>query len=156
MWQFSTMSCKINNYNGWWKSKILKIKISPWCHASNFDGLTKKTSLWYYHCSCKLVAIESHNSCSYIIVIELHMYTISHIVNCICWNSCNLSNNMHAHRNTLSCNELQMVIAIQKPSCKVTCKLPHFFIMKELSSSTPTFKVVNFKLFQIFMLRFGD
>ncbi len=57
------------------------------------------------------------------------MYMISHTVTCICCNSCNFSNNIHAHRNTLRCNELQMVITSQKPNCKANCKLAHFFIL---------------------------
>jgi hypothetical protein len=42
--------------------------------------------------------MELHNSCSYIIAIELHklhMYTIPHMVNCVCYNSFNLTNNTH-------------------------------------------------------------
>ncbi len=57
-----------------------------------------------------VVALELHNGCSYIIVIELqklHVYTISHIMNYIHCNSCKLFDNTHAHRNTLNCNELQ-------------------------------------------------
>ncbi len=57
------------------------------------------------------------------------MYTISHMVNCIHCNSCNLFDNTQSYRNTLSCNELQMVIATQNPSCKVSCKSPYFFIV---------------------------
>jgi hypothetical protein len=51
----------------------------------------KLTSTWCYHCSCKLIALELHNSCSYIVVTklhELHMYIVSHMVNYICYNSC--------------------------------------------------------------------
>ncbi len=62
-----------------------------------------------------------HISCSYIVVIEsheLHVYTISHTVSCILCNSCDLSNSTHTYKNTLSCNELQMVIATQNPNCK--------------------------------------
>jgi hypothetical protein len=84
---------------------------------------------WCYHGSCKLVTIKLHNSYSYIIVIELHklhMYTVSHMASCIHYNSCNLSDNTHIHKNMLSCNELQMVIATQKPSCKASCKSFHF------------------------------
>ncbi len=29
----------------------------------------------------------------------------------------------------LNCNELQMVIATQKPNCKASCKSPHFLTM---------------------------
>jgi hypothetical protein len=79
-----------------------------------------------------LVALELHNNYSYIVVIELHelhMYIFSHMVSCILCNSFDLSNNIHAHRNVLNCNEMQMVIATQKPSCKFSCKLPHFFIV---------------------------
>jgi hypothetical protein len=75
------------------------------------DESMKTTLTWYYYGSCKLVALELHNSCSHIIVSKLHklhMYTISHMVNCIHCNSCNLSDNTQSYRNTLSCNELQM------------------------------------------------
>jgi ribulose kinase len=64
---------------------------------------------WHYHGSCKLIALKLHNNYSYIVVIELHklhMYMVSHMVGCIRRSSCNLSNNTHAHKNTLSCNEL--------------------------------------------------
>jgi len=84
---------------------------------------------WCYHHSCKLVALELHNSCFYIVVIKLHMYAISHTMRCIYCNSYNFSDSTHVHRNTLSCNELQMVIATQKPSCKTSWKSPQFFIM---------------------------
>ncbi len=63
----------------------------------------------------------------YIIVIELHMYTISHVVNYIPCNSCNLFDSTHAHRNTLSCNMLQMIIATQKPSCNASLQITPFF-----------------------------
>jgi hypothetical protein len=36
------------------------------------------------------------------------MYIVSHVVSSIHCNSCNLSNNIHTHRNILSCNELQI------------------------------------------------
>ncbi len=65
------------------------------------------------------------------------MYTISHIVSYIHCNSCNLSNNTHPHRNTLCYNELQMVIVTQKPSCKASCKSPHFLIVLFLLSVIP-------------------
>jgi hypothetical protein len=71
----------------------------------------------------------------YIIVIELHMYTISHVINYIPCNSCNLFDSTHAHRNLLSCNMLQMIIATQKSSYKASCKLPHFFIVYLLKMS---------------------
>ncbi len=96
-----------------------------------------------------------HNSYSYIFVIELHelhMYTISHIVGYIHYNSCNLFDSTHTCKNTLNCNELQMVVAMSckwslqwiangrcnelqmvlatlKPNCKAICKSPHFFIV---------------------------
>jgi hypothetical protein len=57
------------------------------------------------------------------------MYKVSHMVSCIHYNSCNLFNSTHAHTNTLNCNELQMVIATQKPNYNASCKSPHFFIM---------------------------
>jgi hypothetical protein len=61
----------------------------------DFDGWQNVILTWYYHCSCKLVALELHNSCSYIVVIklhELHMYTVSHIMNWICCNLYDLFN----------------------------------------------------------------
>jgi len=78
------------------------------------------------------VANKLHCNCLYIIVIELHelhMYKVLHTMNYIRCNSCDLFDNIHTCRNTLSWDELQMVIAIQKPNCKTRCKSPHFFIM---------------------------
>jgi hypothetical protein len=101
----------------------------------------KVMSTWCYHGSCKLITLELHNSCFYIVVNELHnscfyiivnelhklhMYIVSHIVNCIYCNLCDLFDNTHTHKNMLSCNELQMVIATQKPSCKTSYISPHF------------------------------
>jgi hypothetical protein len=40
-----------------------------------------------------------------------------------------LFSNTHICKNVLSCNELQMVIAIQKPSYKISYKLPYILIM---------------------------
>jgi len=57
---------------------------------------------------------------------ELHMYMVSHMVNYIHYNSYDLSNSTHTHKNTLSYNELQMVITIQKTNCKVSYKSLHF------------------------------
>jgi hypothetical protein len=111
---------KMNNHNGWWKLIFQKKTISP----KNSHNVTcqilmdwwKLTSTWCYHCSCKLVALELHNSCSYIVVTKLHMYTISHIVNHICYNSCDLSNSSHTYRNMLSCKwSLQLKNPIPKP-----------------------------------------
>jgi hypothetical protein len=95
------------------------------------------TSTWHYYGSCKLVALELHNSCSYIVVFklhELHMYIVSHTMNCIHCSSCNLFNSTHTCRKYVELqwivNELQMVIATQKPSCKVSCKSLHFLIVQ--------------------------
>ncbi len=44
-------------------------------------------------------------------------------------NSCNLFDSTHTCKNTLNCNDLQMVIATLKPSYKADYKLPHFFIV---------------------------
>jgi hypothetical protein len=88
----------------------------------------KVTLTWHYHGGCKLVALDLHCSYSYITVIDLHMYTISCIVNYIHSNSCDLSNNIHTHKNMLSCNELQMVIPTLKPNCEASCKSPHLLI----------------------------
>jgi len=93
----------------------------------------KVRSTWCYHCSCKLITLKIYNSCSYIIVIKLHMYVISHMLSCIHYNSCNLSNNIHTHRNTFSYNELQVVIVTEKPSCKS----PHFVIVPFLLGVIP-------------------
>jgi hypothetical protein len=79
-----------------------------------------------------LVALKLHNNYSYIVVIELHdlhMYTFSQMVSCILCNSFHLSNNIHICRNVLNCDEMQMIIATQKPNCKVSCKSPHFLIV---------------------------
>jgi len=84
-------------------------------------------STWSQHGSYKLIALELHISCSYIVITEsheLHMYTVSHMVSCILCNSCDLSDSIHTYKNTLSCNELQMVIATQNPNCKASCKSP--------------------------------
>jgi hypothetical protein len=46
---------------------------------------------WHYNGNCKLVILELHNSCFYIVAIELHelhMYTITHMASCIHCNSC--------------------------------------------------------------------
>jgi hypothetical protein len=79
-----------------------------------------------------LVVLKLHNNYSYTVVIELHdlhMFIFSHMVSCILCNSFDLSNNIHIRRNALNCDEIQMVIATQKPSCKITCKSPHFLIV---------------------------
>jgi hypothetical protein len=121
-----------------YKMNIVKINISK---NNNFHSKIpivpcqilmdhqKILSTWCYHCSCKLVALELHNICSWIIIIELHavhMYITSHMVGCICCNSCNLSNNFHAHRNMLNCNELQMVIAFQNMNSRPIINHPIF------------------------------
>lgn len=67
------------------------------------------------------------HSCNW--VAQVAYVYISHMVSCIRCNSCNLCNSTHAHRNALSCNEFQMIIVTEKPSCKANCKLPHFFIV---------------------------
>jgi hypothetical protein len=103
--------------------------------CQNLINQWKVTSTWRHHNSCKLVALKLHSSCSYIIVVELHklhMYMVSYMVSCIPCNSCNLPNSTHAHRNMLSCNELQMVIITQKPNCKAGFKSPHFIILCKL------------------------
>jgi hypothetical protein len=64
---------------------------------------------WHYNSSCKLVALELPNNCSCTITIELHKlhtYKIPHIMSCIHYNSINSSNNIHAIKNMLSCNEV--------------------------------------------------
>jgi hypothetical protein len=92
---------------------------------------------WHYYGICKLVALELHNNCSYIVVTklhDLHMYIVSHTMSCICCSSCNLFNNTHTHKKYVELqwivNELQIVIATQKPSCKVSCKSFHFLIVQ--------------------------
>jgi hypothetical protein len=114
----------------------------------------KVRSTWCYHCNYKLVALKLYCSCSYIIVIKLHMYTISHIVSYIHCNSYNLSNNTHPYRNTLSYNELQMVIVTKKPSCKASCKSTHFLIVPFLLSaiSPPIFGPPPYKVNIMFKL----
>ncbi len=62
------------------------------------DGWMKKTLAKHYNNSCKLLALELHNSCSYVIVFklhELHTYMVSYTVNCVCCNSCNFLGNTH-------------------------------------------------------------
>jgi hypothetical protein len=57
------------------------------------------------------MALKLLNNRYFIIVVkfhELHMYMVSHTMSCIHCNSCNLFNNIHACKNTLGCNELQM------------------------------------------------
>jgi hypothetical protein len=69
----------------------------------------KVTLAWYYHGSYKLITLMLYSSCSYIVVIKLHklhMYMVSHKVGYIHCKSCNLSNNIHACKNTLNYNEL--------------------------------------------------
>ncbi len=100
--------------------------------CQNFINQWKVMSTWRHHNSCKLVALKLHSSSSYIIVVELHklhMYMVSYMVSCIPCNSCNLSNSTHTHKNMLTCNELQMIIATQKPNCKASFKSPHFPIL---------------------------
>jgi hypothetical protein len=98
----------MNNHNGWWKlifqKKIHFHQKIPKMSCVKFWW--KVTSTWCYHCSCKLVALKLHNSCSYIVVIkllELHIYIVSYIVSYICYNACDLSNSTHTRRNMLSC-----------------------------------------------------
>jgi hypothetical protein len=76
---------------------------------------------------------------------ELHMYMVSHMVNYIHYNSYDLSNSIHSHKNTLSYNELQMVIAIQKTDCKASYKSVHFFIVFIIPLSQ------NFKIWKFCM-----
>jgi hypothetical protein len=93
------------------------------------DGWMKSTSTWHYNNSCKLVALELHNSCSCIVAIELHelhTYIVQHIMNYIHYNSCNLSNNIHTIEISWIAMKLQMVITTQKPNCKVSYKSPYF------------------------------
>ncbi len=112
--------CKMSNHNGWW-SLIFKIKyiFHLKTHSAMFQNLIdewKIKSTQHYHWNSKLVALELHNNFSYIIVTELHklhMYMVSHAKNCIYCNSFDLLNNTHVHRNTLNCNELQIIIVIQ-------------------------------------------
>jgi hypothetical protein len=70
----------------------------------------------HYYWNSKLVALDLHNNFSYIIVIELHelhMYMVSHAKSCIYCNSSDILDSTHARRNTLSCNELQIINVIQ-------------------------------------------
>ncbi len=73
----------------------------------DFNGSIKIMSTWCYHGSCKLIALKLHNSCSYIVLsklFKLHMYMVSHIMSYMRCNSCDLSNNIHTHRNRLNYN----------------------------------------------------
>ncbi len=105
---------KMNNHNGWWRSIFQNQNNS---HPENPHNITRQIlmdwlkvmSTWYYHGSWKLVALELYNNCFYMVVIklnELHMYTVSHMMNYIHYNSYDLSNNTHTHKNTLSCKWL--------------------------------------------------
>jgi hypothetical protein len=126
----------MNNHNEWWGS-IFPKNISPKNPQSATCQILmdwwKMTSTWHYYGNCKLVALELHNSCSYIVVIklhELHMYIVSHTMSCIRYSLCILSNSIHTGRKYVELqwivNELLMVIATQKPSCKVNCKITSF------------------------------
>jgi len=60
--------------------------------------MDEKKSAKHYNSSCKLVALELHNSCSYIVVTklhELHTYIIPYTMNCVFCNSCNSFDNTH-------------------------------------------------------------
>jgi hypothetical protein len=79
--------------------------------------------------SHKLVALELHNSWSYIVAIELHelhTYAISHIVSCVYCNSCNSFNSTYVVETRWVTMKLQMVIVTQKPNCKTNCESPYF------------------------------
>jgi hypothetical protein len=79
----------------------------------------------WLHSGCILVALELHNSCFYTIAIglyELHTYMVPHMVNWICCNSCNSSNNIHFIEICGFVMKLQVVIATQKHNCKASCK----------------------------------
>jgi len=81
-------------------------------NSSLMDGW-KAMSTWCYNHSCKLVALGLHNSCSYTITTKLHKlhtYMVPHMLNWICWNSCNSSNNTHSIEICWFVMKLQVVI----------------------------------------------
>jgi hypothetical protein len=89
----------------------------------------KKKLAKHYNNSCKLVALELHNSYSYIVVTKLHkLHTniVPYIVSCVFCNSCNSFDNTHDVEICWVLMKLQMVIAIQKLSCKASYKSPFF------------------------------
>jgi hypothetical protein len=62
------------------------------------DGWMEKKLAKHYNNSCKLVALELHNSYSYIVVTKLHkLHTniVPYIVSCVFCNSCNSFDNTH-------------------------------------------------------------
>ncbi len=82
----------------------------------------KSMSTWCYNHSCKLVALELHNNCSYIIATELHelhTYMVPHTMYWICCNSCNSSNNTHSIEICWFVMKLQVVIATQKHNARL-------------------------------------
>jgi hypothetical protein len=130
----------MNNHKEWGKINISKRKcFSPKnLHSAMCQILMdqwKVTLTWHYHSSCKLVALELHNSRFYIVVIELnklHMYMVSYTMGYIHCNSCNLFNSIRTYKILWVANELQMVITTKKPSCKVTWKSFFFIVIIEL------------------------
>jgi hypothetical protein len=136
MWQLLIMSCftiedhykRIVIMDG--GDQYFQKQISPKNpHNVTFQILMdqwKMTSCWCYYGNYKLIALELHNNHSYIIVIELHelhMYTISHMVRCICHNSCNLFGNIHTCKNTLSC---KWSLQFKKTIAKLVTNTPFF------------------------------
>ncbi len=104
-------------------------------------------STWCDHYSCKLIALKLHINCSYVFINWVAWVVYVYNFTYDATNSCDLFDNIHVHRNMLNCNELQMLIAAQKPNCTVSCKSPHFFIC--LCFSIPHFSIIfNFQHFQ--------
>jgi hypothetical protein len=115
---------------------MVKINISKTNSPKNPHSVTNlilmnqwKITSTFYHARFKLIPLKLHNSHFYIVVItlhKLHRYKVSHMVNCMCYKSCNLFDSTHACRKYV---ELQMVVTIQIPNYKASCKSSHFFIM---------------------------
>jgi hypothetical protein len=118
-------------------------------NSSLMDGW-KTMSTWCYNHSCKLVALELHNHCSYTITTELHelhTYMVPHMVNWISWNSCNSSNNTHSIEICWFVMKLQVVIATQKHNCKVSCKSPYFSLWDHTHyNKSPTYIHTHVKI----------
>jgi hypothetical protein len=77
----------------------------------------------YLNKSVKSTNIVTYaNNCFYAVAIqlhELHMYMVSHMVSCICCNSCNLFKTFIP----------PMQYVELAPNGKANCKSPHFFIV---------------------------
>jgi len=104
------------------------------------------TLTWLYNGNYKLVALKLHNICFFIIATklhELHTYTVPHMMNCICCNSCNSSSNTRVVK--IGWVIMKLLVAMKFNSCRI---IPHYcnnkfafhmhkFIIFALFSNTP-------------------